>query len=373
MVGLYLLNKLSQTIGRSSVGLYRDDGLAAIGSRSGRQLDQLRKQIVQLFKVEGLSVTIEANLLRTDFLDVLLDLENNKYSPYRKPNNKPLYINSKSNHPPNIKKELPNMINRRLSDLSCNKEEFDRAKGQYEAALEASGHKAELKFEPNRDERRNRNRKIIWFNPPFHEGVRTNVGRKFLALVRKHFPSTHRYYRIFNKNTIKLSYSCMPSMGSIIKQHNDRLLNPVSNDVEPCNCQDKANCRLPDACRTRSTVYTATVEAEGDEYVYHGTAEGEVKKRIGKHETSFRHRRYENDTALSQFIWKLKDRGSEYAIRWTIELRAHPYSCGAKRCDLCLSEKMVIARSRHGGMLNARSELVSKCRHRNKFNLASVT
>ena len=124
---------------------------------------------------------------------------------------------------------------------------------------------------------------------------------------------------------------------------------------------------------TRSTVYTATVEVEGDEYVYHGTAEGEVKKRIGKHETSFRHRRYENDTALSQFIWKLKDRGSEYAIRWTIELRAHPYSCGAKRCDLCLSEKMVIARSRHGGMLNARSELVSKCRHRNKFNLASVT
>ena len=102
-------------------------------------------------------------------------------------------------------------------------------------------------------------------------------------------------------------------MGSIIKQHNDRLLNPVSNDVEPCNCQDKANCRLPDACRTRSTVYTATVEAEGDEYVYHGTAEGEVKKRIGKHKTSFRHRRYENDTALSQFIWKLKDRGSEYA------------------------------------------------------------
>ena len=95
LVGLYLLNKHSQTIGRSSVGLYRDDGLAAIGSRSGRQLDQLRKQIVQLFKVEGLSVTIEANLLRTDFLDVLLDLEDNKYSPYRKPNNKPLYINSK--------------------------------------------------------------------------------------------------------------------------------------------------------------------------------------------------------------------------------------------------------------------------------------
>ena len=33
-----------------------------------------------------------------------------------------------------------------------------------------------------------RKRNIIWFNPPFSLGVKTNVGKKFLALVDKHFP-----------------------------------------------------------------------------------------------------------------------------------------------------------------------------------------
>ena len=53
IVGIYLLSKLSPVLGRESVGLYRDDGLAAIGSRSGRRLDQHRKQIVDIFKSEG--------------------------------------------------------------------------------------------------------------------------------------------------------------------------------------------------------------------------------------------------------------------------------------------------------------------------------
>ena len=35
LVGLYLLNKLSTVIGKSSVGLYRDDGIAAINNANG--------------------------------------------------------------------------------------------------------------------------------------------------------------------------------------------------------------------------------------------------------------------------------------------------------------------------------------------------
>ena len=116
-------------------------------------------------------------------------------------------------------------------------------------------------------------------------------------------------------------------------------------------------------------VYTAVVAAEDVERIYHGSTEGEVKARISGHETSFRHRRYEKETTLSQYIWQLKDRGSEYEIKWSIELKAHLYTCGARR----LSEKMVIAQSRHGDLLNSRSELMSKCRHKNKFILGNVT
>ena len=36
-----------------------------------------------------------------------------------------------------------------------------------------------------------------------------------------------------------------------------------------------------------------------------------------------------------------------------------------RKCDLCLTEKMIIARSDPKKLLNKRTELVSKCRHRN--------
>ena len=115
----------------------------------------------------------------------MLDLDSGKYSPFRKPNNELLYINAKSNHPPSILKELPQMINRRISDLSCNEEEFNKAKGQYEASLSNSGHESTLKYDVRRTPRRNRNRKVIWFNPPFNSCVRTNVGKQFLKLIKK--------------------------------------------------------------------------------------------------------------------------------------------------------------------------------------------
>ena len=53
IVGLYLLDKLQTILGRDSVGLYRDDGLAVIRSKSGRRLDQLRKELIKVFKEEG--------------------------------------------------------------------------------------------------------------------------------------------------------------------------------------------------------------------------------------------------------------------------------------------------------------------------------
>ena len=134
LVGLYLLDKLSSLIGRKNVRLYRDDALAAINSSSGSVLYKMRKNIIALFKNEGLSITTETNLFETDFLDVTFNLATGKFFPFRKPNNQPLYIYTKSNHPPNILRDPPSMINKRLSDLPCNEEEYGKAKPLYETA-----------------------------------------------------------------------------------------------------------------------------------------------------------------------------------------------------------------------------------------------
>ena len=82
LVGFYLLSKLNIVLDRDSGGLYRNDGLAAISRRSGRRLDQLRKQSMQLFKSEGLAIAIEINLFSTDYLDVMFTLDTSMYSPY---------------------------------------------------------------------------------------------------------------------------------------------------------------------------------------------------------------------------------------------------------------------------------------------------
>ena len=77
---------------------------------------------MKTFKECGLSITTKTNLKVVQFLDIELDLKNNTHRPYKKLNNNPMYINVNSNHPPSIIKQIPESINRRLSNLSSNEE-----------------------------------------------------------------------------------------------------------------------------------------------------------------------------------------------------------------------------------------------------------
>ena len=144
------------------------------------------------------------------------DLINNTYQPYRKPNSETVYINKQSNHPPNILKDLPKAINKRITDISCNQDIFDTAKTTYEEALRNSGFNEELKYKNKDSEEQTRNeekskrrRKIMWFNPPFFVSVKTNIGKLFFKMLKKHFPKANPLSKIFNKNTIK---SCTRNM-----------------------------------------------------------------------------------------------------------------------------------------------------------------
>ena len=82
LVGLYLLNRLTTCFDKSSIGLYRDDGLAAINNANCPKLNRIRKDIIALFKEEGLSITIKTNLIETDFLNVTFNLVIKKYFPF---------------------------------------------------------------------------------------------------------------------------------------------------------------------------------------------------------------------------------------------------------------------------------------------------
>ena len=299
MVGLYLLDKLSNLLGQENVGLYRDDDLVAINSCSGPVLDTTRKNSIALFKKEGLNITIEMNLAETNFLDDTFNIVREKYLPYCKPNSNPLYINAKSNHPPTIIKDLPKMINTHLSDLSCNEDEFKKAKPLYENALKKSGYKAEIKYETSENtNNRNRHCKMIWFNPAFSQSVKTNIGKIFLKLVRKHFPRHHKLHKIFNPNTLKLSYCCMKNISNIIKQHNATVLATSATHKCLCKCKNKDTCPLDGSCLKQCFIYNAEVHEYHDYKIYYGAVEGDFKFRSINHANSFRNRCYGHDTEL---------------------------------------------------------------------------
>ena len=71
------LNRLSTVNDKSSVGLYRDNGLAAINNADGPNLDRISKvgNVIALFKEEGLSIIIETNLNERHLLDITFNLQ----------------------------------------------------------------------------------------------------------------------------------------------------------------------------------------------------------------------------------------------------------------------------------------------------------
>ena len=116
-------------------------------------------------------------------LDATFDLTSESFWPYRKPNSDPLYIHTSSNHSPNFKKQLPNMISKRLSQNSSNKSDFEKAATDYEEVLQKSGYNIKLQYKvPKKPKSRNRKRNTIWFNPPYNAIVKTNIGRIFLSV-----------------------------------------------------------------------------------------------------------------------------------------------------------------------------------------------
>ena len=264
-----------------------------------------------------LSTSITMNLPKVDFLDITMDLTNASYYPFKKPNNELQYINKSSNHPPNIIKQLPKMIEKRLSDLSHNETEFERSKAPYENALKTSGFNTTLQYVRNSPTKRSRSRSIIYFNPPYNASLTTNIGKSFLSLIDKHFPAHNRYSKIFNRNTIKISYSCTPNMKLIITAHNKGLCEPERNAPPPCNCRRQV-CPLEGKCRSNAIIYKATVttedESETKEYI--GSTETEFKLRYSNHKYSFNNILRQTATKLSQYIWKLKNEEKEPKIKW---------------------------------------------------------
>ena len=286
----------------------------------------------------------------------------------------------------------------------------DRIK-PYQDALGASGHGNNLNFDDNvkaqqlqpqpQTKRRNRSRKITWFNPPFSLNVKTNIGKVFLQILKECFPKTHILHKICNRNTIKISYRTMPNMNSLISKHNNLVLQPnlqtlqqnlqplqqnlqpLQQNLQPlqqnlqlsnkelekrgapyCNCQDKANCPMPGKCKNSNLVYRyrVTQTNSGKVETYTGCTVG-FKVR---HDTHMRQMVDDSNgsTTLSSHVKSLRESNTPHTIIWSAKERAPPFNPSTGWCRLCTLERYYILFEPTEASLNQRAEFFCHCFHK---------
>ena len=179
---------------------------------------------------------------------------------------------------PCIIKNIPGAINKRLSEISSDEKAFNEAAPPYQEALRKSGYLHTIKFTPPHSpestaRKRKRQRNIIWFNPPFSRNVKTNMGREFLNLIAKCFPANHKFRTLFNKNNLKLSYSCSPNLKQIIDGHNKTILrqNPqkMKHPPKPCICRESNKCPLNGDCSVKEPPVQSHHNYVSQLFIYH--------------------------------------------------------------------------------------------------------
>ena len=187
--------------------------------------------------------------------------------------------------------------------MSSSKGNFQEPVIYCEKCLKSSEYKTKLQCQQPKENNQNKKkikRNIIWFNPPYSKSVKTNIGRRFPKLISKHFPPNHSFVKILNKNTIKLSYSCMPNIRSKINGHNQKILQPKPAEPQKLyNCLVKKDCPLNGICLTSSILYQNTIKCSDSKYKQKGykeICETTFNKRYANHKKSFSLTNSKDDT-----------------------------------------------------------------------------
>ena len=98
----------------------------------------------------------------------------------------------------------------------------------------------------------------------------------------------------------------MDNMKKIINSHNKYVTSKKDQvNQNLCNCRNPDNCPLDNKCLTFKIVYSAEIITDDQQLskFYLGICETEFKTRFNNHK---------------KYIWELKDKQTEYQIRWSI-------------------------------------------------------
>ena len=185
-----------------------------------------------------------------------------------------------------ITAQILNIFQPLYSNLSCTEILFKESTTHYVDNLRQSGYNTKQNYKPADTNHKNHSkdkRKTIWFHPLLSKNISAKNGKSFLSLLDFHFPENHIYHSIFNRNKIKVSYSCMHDIKSIINNHNMKVLNNTAETKESCNFRNENNSpSLDRKCLNPKIIYEAQITLN--------QLNSKKKNYIETVETDFKHR-----------------------------------------------------------------------------------
>ena len=151
----------------------------------------------------------------------------------------------------------------------------------------------------------------------------------------------------------------------------------ITSEVEPSlpcdaykiNCVGY-QCPVNGECLKSDLVYSCKVESANEVREYIGSTKNSFKVRWNAHNSDARYISKRTKTTLADYIWSLKEKNIVYSQSWKVELSTKVY---CPEIGVCLSEKYWLLKNHKvRKLVNKRTEILNKCRHRAPFLLASV-
>ena len=172
--------------------------------------------------------------------------------------------------------------------------------------------------------------------------VQSTIQCKHSLFLDKYFPSQNKFHKLFNRNTVKMSYCCMSNMKAIINSHNYEITNHATiTKVRTYICIDKERCMLSQNCLINNIIYKAVSRSANPLYkenVYFNKAETEIKLQHLNQKMPFKFIKHKTDTNISNKVWQIKKSKKAPVITWEKVQNISSYNTNSKRCYIWMKK-----------------------------------
>ena len=165
----------------------------------------------------------------------------------------------------------------------------------------------------------------------------------------------------------------MNNVRTIITNRNTRIIRENQTQVisaDNCNRRNKEACPLQNKCMNKDIVYKATISTSNtnDTKHYIGITSNTFKERYRYHIKSFTQKMFKRNRTFETHLAP-KAKQNRFHHKWSTIKKSISYTGGSKRCNLWLEKKLNILKEKDKCLLNKRSEIISACQHKNRFQV----